>query len=76
MKESHNITEIKPSTMVYENIPINHNERLQQFPILFDYFFVHFHYVSSLLCFQFSELTMYFFHFEFNVVVSNNDLFY
>ena len=60
MKESH-ITEIKPSTMVSENKPINHNEKLQQFPILFDYFSVHFHYVRSLFCFHFSEFTMYFF---------------
>ena len=60
MKESY-ITEIKPSKMVYENIPINHNEKLQQFPILFDYFSGHFYYVSSLLSFHFLEFTVYFF---------------
>ena len=60
MKESY-ITEIKPSKMNYENIPINHNEKLQQFPILFDYFSGNFYYVSSLLSFHFFEFTMYFF---------------
>ena len=61
MKELY-ITEIKPSKMVYENIPIfNHNKKLQQFPIFFDYFSGNFYYVSSLLSFHFFEFTMYFF---------------